>query len=342
MQDPFDHEEEIPWISFSDTAFALLFIFIISSFYFMIELKKSKNELDKQTKEQQEKKDEAKRKIKQIENAEKNGDQFLEDIELCFQEKDQNQRYITDVNKKENTLSIFIESQNSQSGSKYIKTIEWFEIGNAVPTSGGVGALKFLRNCMQNHINDLIVKNNYNVLLTLEGHTDAQIIKGALSKRYPSNWELSGARAAAGLRRLLCLDDNCSNQEQQDSQNLLKAMNQSNNLQIIAAGRADTKPAWKALCTNLSKLSFDPVFDQKICDLLNSTNDISFDTTKKNITKVIKKRYQKEDIKGYNRALTTWANAPECFDHFDQICKERFRKLRRVDVRIRVSPNTLE
>lgn len=36
----------------------------------------------------------------------------------------------------------------------------------------------------------------------VEGHTDDQSIIGALAERYPSNWELSAARAAAVMRRL--------------------------------------------------------------------------------------------------------------------------------------------
>ena len=33
--------------------------------------------------------------------------------------------------------------------------------------------------------------------ITVEGHTDGVAIRGALKKRYPTNWDLAGARAAS-------------------------------------------------------------------------------------------------------------------------------------------------
>jgi chemotaxis protein MotB len=36
--------------------------------------------------------------------------------------------------------------------------------------------------------------------IAVEGHTDDLPISGALQKRYPSNWELAGARAASVVR----------------------------------------------------------------------------------------------------------------------------------------------
>lgn len=45
---------------------------------------------------------------------------------------------------------------------------------------------------------DHIKKLDYAV--DVEGHTDNRQIRGALTKRYPSNWELAGARAASVVR----------------------------------------------------------------------------------------------------------------------------------------------
>jgi chemotaxis protein MotB len=39
--------------------------------------------------------------------------------------------------------------------------------------------------------------------IEVEGHTDAVAIRGALAARYPSNWELAGARAASVVRLLV-------------------------------------------------------------------------------------------------------------------------------------------
>ena len=46
-----DQEEEIPWISFSDASIALLFVFIATTFWFMIQLQIAKQELLEETKE---------------------------------------------------------------------------------------------------------------------------------------------------------------------------------------------------------------------------------------------------------------------------------------------------
>ena len=46
-----EFDEEIPWISFSDASIALLFVFIATTFWFMIQLQIAKQELLEQTKE---------------------------------------------------------------------------------------------------------------------------------------------------------------------------------------------------------------------------------------------------------------------------------------------------
>ena len=48
-----------------------------------------------------------------------------------------------------------------------------------------------------------ILSNVENKSIQVEGHSDNQPIAGALQKRYPSNWELSAARAAAVVRYLI-------------------------------------------------------------------------------------------------------------------------------------------
>lgn len=46
------------------------------------------------------------------------------------------------------------------------------------------------------------LKDQKNIRIQIEGHSDNVPIRGALAKRYPSNWELSSARASAVLRQL--------------------------------------------------------------------------------------------------------------------------------------------
>lgn len=48
-----------------------------------------------------------------------------------------------------------------------------------------------------------ILKENTNYLVRIEGHTDSRPIRGRLKKQFPSNWELSQARAQAVYRYFL-------------------------------------------------------------------------------------------------------------------------------------------
>ncbi|MBN4080759.1 flagellar motor protein MotB [Caldithrix abyssi] len=51
------------------------------------------------------------------------------------------------------------------------------------------------------------VKNSY-FKISVEGHTDSEPLPKALQVKYPSNWELSGARAAAVVRQMISLGVN--------------------------------------------------------------------------------------------------------------------------------------
>jgi chemotaxis protein MotB len=51
---------------------------------------------------------------------------------------------------------------------------------------------------MLDRFTDIISKNNYNI--AVEGHTDNQPISEALARFYPTNWELSSARASSVVR----------------------------------------------------------------------------------------------------------------------------------------------
>ncbi len=49
------------------------------------------------------------------------------------------------------------------------------------------------------------IQESYN-MIAVEGHTDSDPLPKSLMARYPSNWELSGARAAAVVRLLIGLE----------------------------------------------------------------------------------------------------------------------------------------
>tara|TARA_Y100000590_G_scaffold399306_1_gene482408 strand:- start:52992 stop:53786 length:795 start_codon:yes stop_codon:yes gene_type:complete len=45
-------------------------------------------------------------------------------------------------------------------------------------------------------------------MVAVEGHTDTDVLPQSIQSRYPSNWELSGARAAAVVRQLINMEVN--------------------------------------------------------------------------------------------------------------------------------------
>ncbi|MBT3352084.1 MAG: OmpA family protein [Nitrospinaceae bacterium] len=68
-----------------------------------------------------------------------------------------------------------------------------FDMGSAELRDAGLEALDRIASAL---------KNQRNRNIRVEGHTDNLPIRGGLARRYPSNWELSAARAIAVVRRL--------------------------------------------------------------------------------------------------------------------------------------------
>lgn len=70
-----------------------------------------------------------------------------------------------------------------------------YKSGAAEPTVGSDG-LEYAK-----RLADFLADNDY--LVSVVGHTDNQKMSRALTKKYPSNWELAGARAAGAARFLV-------------------------------------------------------------------------------------------------------------------------------------------
>ena len=43
-------------------------------------------------------------------------------------------------------------------------------------------------------------------MVAVEGHTDTDVLPQSIQSKYPSNWELSGARAASVVRQLINME----------------------------------------------------------------------------------------------------------------------------------------
>lgn len=84
-----------------------------------------------------------------------------------------------------------IEIEQLRSGLRVAVSDEiLFQSGSAKLDVGGIEVLE----TVANHIKKL------DYAIDVEGHTDNRQIRGALTKRYPTNWELAGARASSVVR----------------------------------------------------------------------------------------------------------------------------------------------
>lgn len=72
--------------------------------------------------------------------------------------------------------------------------------GKVLFPSGSAELLSTSSRLLQ-QLKDIIMETPYNI--AVEGHTDNVPISGALQKIYPSNWELSSARASSVVRYLI-------------------------------------------------------------------------------------------------------------------------------------------
>ena len=69
-----------------------------------------------------------------------------------------------------------------------------YKSGSATPTVGSEG-LEYVE-----RLAEFLAETDY--FVSVIGHTDSKSVSRALAKKYPTNWELAGARAAAAVRFL--------------------------------------------------------------------------------------------------------------------------------------------
>lgn len=327
-----DVEDETPWLSFSDAVTALLFVFIATTFWFMFRLEQARHLLEQRI-------DERTEEVKKLRGADVAAVELLQGVQVCLNERQAAGVGVRAVvEPSTHTMSLYIEPQAST-------IVEWFQVCSAeiTPEAGSVVAMA--RECLAAEVPALI--SDYTVLLTLEGHTDARPPGlGDCRARFPSNWELSGARAGAALRRLVCDDGSCAGAALKQAEELRELAQDREKLQLVAAGRAESMPAWRAICaSDWRGAAVDQALDDAVCRAMldeHSGSSRQADT----VTDLIRKSpisLLRPSIATFDEALVAWANDPRCANGADrEVCEKRFRRLRRVDMRVDLRPRTVE
>lgn len=325
--------EELPWASFSDALSGMLFVFVLTTFWFAFQLAQA-------TKEQ-----------RAATQALTQADERARDLVATLDDND-NERpgKLTDclTNGADGSPIEKAEwERQSARVSLYLPSaVEWFPSCSADLGADQRRAADRVRACIDRVL--IPELDTYNVRVFLEGHTDALPVRGC-GLALPSNWELSAARAATVTRAVLCEGDDqriCTDRE--IAIRLAKQVAESK-LQVLPVGMADTKPAWRAICGMMPLTSSD----KAVCEALNADpsfgpaslmvlqREVAGGVLSANCSTALP-AMDDEGRSNVARLLTRWANQCPQGSTARDLEKGRLGRLRRVDLRIEVEARLLE
>ena len=326
-------EDETPWLSFSDAVTALLFVFIATTFWFMFRLEQARHQ-------QQQLSEETREELKKLKGADIAAGELLHGVGECLTKQRSGKVGVRPVvEESTHTMSLYIEPQAST-------IVEWFADCSATITPDAAIVVGMARDCLAAEVPRLAA--DYTVVLTLEGHTDARVPgAGDCRERFPSNWELSGARAGAALRRLMCEDATCDAEAISEATKLRDLAQDRERLQLVAAGRAESMPAWRALCAaDWPGAEVDTPLDASVCRALSAAGPGNADRAAEVASLITLSPIGSSGrpIATFDQALVAWANDPRCAGARadSDVCDERLRRLRRVDMRVDLRPRSAE
>jgi flagellar motor protein MotB len=217
-----DHSPETPWASFSDALSGMLFVFILTTFWYANQLAQQRKEL----------KDE----LKKVQGADEKAMELVGTPEVPGE--------LTRCLGADGAMAAVLDPR-PQAGeariSLYLRSaVEWFAEGSATLGEEQRHGVQLIRLCLSELVNrpDL---SSYRISVFLEGHTDAiPLSRGSV---FATNWELSAARAAAVLNQILpntgAVDPLLAN---------LRSREATGEVSIVAVGMADRHPAWSRIC----------------------------------------------------------------------------------------------
>jgi flagellar motor protein MotB len=328
------HEPETPWASFSDALSGMLFVFVITTFWYAFLL------------------------VQQKRNADAREQDFKHRIEEFDRAADEARHLVGDASRKTlGSLSACIGALPDDRAARgqievvpewadarismYIEVVGWFGEGKATLDAERLGAVRRIRECIREELGTFMQKHpTYNVRVYLEGHTDA--VPMHASGGFESNWELSAARAAAVVSAILA--------EEAGVENPLNDLISEGRMQVLAVGMAERRPAWSRICFGgESEANLLGDADRTVCSALvaagSNLGDPSLHTALRDHSPPHAAGYwvcgpptERADLDKQStlELLIRWANrCPGSDDEADR----RRGNLRRVDLRLEVSPD---
>lgn len=320
-------EEEVPWASFADALTGLLFVFILVALAFAYELQQARRaaEEEKQLAERVSSLRERTEQLASALVATEVVEGQIDSVALCLQEalRQDVARVEAVPTPEEARISLYLSSDNNAS-------IEWFRTNDASLEAGPCRVAQAVGPCLLRVLEhpDLtgeefpLKGGQLRLRVFVEGHTDWDPV---LSGNFPTNWELSGARAAAVVRAFMVAPRNgqpargCAAPE--DDANMLARHVADGRLEVIAVALAEQRPAWQRICMD------DP--NDPVCICLRAGGRAEL--CKVALTKSLPGQ---PDLSPAQK-LIQWANTSKVEDK-----DARKKHQRRVDLRFEVEPHT--
>ena len=309
--------EETPWASFSDALSGILFVFVITTFWFALRLAVETNKAQQTTERLERDISTLKKAADEAKDLVERRDGTLGMLASCLNESE----YLRAEPERESArVSLYLHGEDPTI------SVKWFEPCQATLGQRQERATIDMRGCVEKVLQH--ESDRYDVRIFLEGHTDAVAVSNC-GDGLVSNWELSGARAAAVTRAVLGVG------QRVDSSPVVTEAVDAHRLQLLAVGLADTRPAWGALCARPARLTD---LDRSICSSLDAGDAAAVSAALANpAVEACPVPQGSDSCSGSSDAarLCRWANW--CAD-VDSTVDDRRGLLRRVDLRVELEP----
>jgi|GEM_PF-4622679 hypothetical protein len=316
-REPRRHRAELPWPSFADALAGLLFVFIVTTFVFAIRLMVET------------------RKTQAVRHNLESAEQVARDLLGTAEEQGPLTRCL-----EGGAISRAVPNPEDLTVALYLPDSAWFEVCKTELGPAQKAAVAAVRRCLVEELGPLWQREaGYALSLGFEGHTDSRPSSGC-GAALPSNWELSGARAAGVLRELVCAYDGPAELsarsacEEGGAAPLLELRAApADRLELVAAGLADRRPAWGALCAKPAEA------DLAVCAALGAGRDpepalAAFFSRPEVMDTTCARPVAPDAARTGSDRLRLWANA--CLVGQDP--ELRLGPMRRVDLRLQLRP----